>query len=104
MLVQPGGILHGTVRDQEGGLIPGATVALVPDPPYRGAGFRYRSVIADYKGEFDISGIAPGPYKLFAWAELEGFAYRNAEIMTGSEGQARKLVNLRGSNGSDGAY
>ena len=37
--------------------------------------------IADPNGRFEIHGIAPGSYKLFAWPELEGAAYRNADFM-----------------------
>jgi hypothetical protein len=47
----------------------------------RGTVPRIRSVVTDSEGRFEIHGIAPGSYKLFAWPELEGAAYRNAEFM-----------------------
>jgi hypothetical protein len=76
-----GRIVQGTVRDDAGNTLPDAAVALVPDAPYRNTGVLYRKVISDPNGKFEIHGIAPGAYKLFAWAELEGAGYRNADFM-----------------------
>jgi len=81
VLGQPGAVIAGTVRDSGGVVLAHAAVALVPDAPYRATGLRFRSVITDPAGKFEIHGIAPGSYKLFAWPELDGFAYRNAEFM-----------------------
>jgi len=62
-------------------LVPNATVAVVPEALYRNAGPRYRSVITDYKGQFEIHGIAPASYKLFAWSVVDGAAFRNQEFL-----------------------
>ena len=58
-----------------------AVVALVPDSPMPSAGPLYRSDISDIRGLFELRGIAPGSYRLFAWTELEGAAYRNPQFM-----------------------
>jgi len=81
VLVGKGGAAQGTVRDTAGNTLPDAVVALVPDAPYRKTGVLYRKVISDPNGKFEIHGIGPGAYKLFAWAELEGAGYRNADFM-----------------------
>lgn len=81
VLATPGAIVQGTVRDAGGIALAGASVALVPDVPYRATALLYRTVISDPNGKFEIHGIAPGSYKLFAWPELEGAAYRNADFM-----------------------
>ncbi len=81
VLEAPGGIAQGVVRDAAGNPVLGAVVAVVPDKPRRAAGPLYRSVVSDPNGQFEIHGIAPGSYKLFAWPELDGAAYRNAEFM-----------------------
>lgn len=81
VLAAPGAVVEGTVRAAAGNSLGNATVALVPDAPYRRSWVRYRSVVTDPGGKFEIHGIAPGTYKLFAWPELEGAAYRNAEFM-----------------------
>jgi hypothetical protein len=77
------------VRDAAGNTVLGAVVAIVPDEPRRGAGPLYRSVVSDPNGRFEIHGIAPGYYKLFAWPELEGAAFRNAQFMKDFEGRGK---------------
>jgi len=86
-----GGLIQGTVRDATGNTLPDAVVALVPDAPRRKAGPLYQSVITDPNGKFEIHGIAPGSYKLFAWPELEGLAYRNAEFMKEFEDRGKPV-------------
>jgi len=81
ILATPGAIVQGRVRDAGGATVPAASVALVPNAPYRATALLYRSVIADPSGKFEIHGVAPGSYKLFAWPEVEGTAYRNAHFM-----------------------
>jgi hypothetical protein len=91
VLARSGAITYGTVRDSRGDVVPDATVAVVPDPPYRNAEARYRSVITDHKGQFEIHGIAPGAYKLFAWGDVEGFAYRNSEFIKAFEDRGKPI-------------
>jgi hypothetical protein len=74
-------VVKGFVRDAAGEKLPDAIVALVPDGLLRNAADLYRNVITDVKGGFEIQGIAPGSYHLFAWPDLPGAAYRNAEFM-----------------------
>jgi protocatechuate 3,4-dioxygenase beta subunit len=76
-----GGSIHGVVTDQDGTRLSEAVVALVPDPPLRAAGPLYRASQTDVNGKFTLRGISPGSYRLFAWSELDGAAYRNAEFM-----------------------
>jgi hypothetical protein len=76
-----GAIAKGSVRDASGTLLPQAVVAIIPDQPYRATALRFRSVVADSDGRYEIHGIAPGSYKLFAWTELEGAAYLNTDFL-----------------------
>jgi hypothetical protein len=80
-IAAPGAAIEGTATDEEGEPLTGATVVLVPDAPLREAGLRYRTVETDIRGRYELTGIAPGSYELFAWSELEGAAYRNADFM-----------------------
>jgi hypothetical protein len=82
-----GGKLDGIVKDAAGMALPEAAVALAPDEPLRGAGSFYRFVNSDIHGKYQLRGIAPGSYHLFAWKELDGAAYRNAEFMKPFEGR-----------------
>jgi hypothetical protein len=93
VLTAPGAVVEGTVRTAASTPLGSATVALVPDAPYRRSWVRYRSVVTDPDGKFEIHGIAPGSYKLFAWPELDGAAYRNADFMKEFE-ERGKPVNV----------
>jgi len=41
----------------------------------------YRTVTTDQNGQFILRGVNPGGYRLFAWEELEPFAYNDPEIL-----------------------
>lgn len=103
----PGATIEGVVSDLKGQKLSDAVVALVPDGPLRGAGPLYRSIITDVQGRYEIRGVAPGSYHLFAWTELEGSAFRNAEFMKEFDEKGepvridradQTLVNLRALN------
>jgi hypothetical protein len=83
--------VEGVVRDAGGEKLSDAIVALVPDGSLRSAADLYRSVVSDRNGQFQMRGIAPGSYHLFAWADLQGAAYRNAEFMKKYEGDGVAL-------------
>jgi hypothetical protein len=83
--------VKGVVRDAGGEKLSNAIVALVPDGLLRSAADLYRSVVSDRNGQFQMQGIAPGSYHLFAWADLQGAAYRNVEFMKKYEGDGVAL-------------
>jgi hypothetical protein len=76
-----GGTISGSVVDTMGKELSSAIVALLPDKPLRDSEVLIRSSESDWKGRFELQGIAPGAYHIFAWTELNGAAYRNAEFM-----------------------
>ncbi len=76
---------EGTVTDSKGQKAAGVLLALVPDA--RDAKHLYRTTTTDQNGAFTLRSIAPGAYKLFAWTELEGAAYKNPDFMKTSEDQ-----------------
>jgi hypothetical protein len=53
-------------------------VVLLPDGA-RG-GF-YKDAVSDAAGKFEINGIPPGDYKLFAWEFVEPGAWQDARFM-----------------------
>jgi beta-lactamase regulating signal transducer with metallopeptidase domain/protocatechuate 3,4-dioxygenase beta subunit len=75
------GIVEGSVRNSKGEKIANASVAVLPDAPLGDHGHLYRTGTTDQNGNFAISGVPPGSYHAFAWNDLEGAAYRNAEFM-----------------------
>jgi hypothetical protein len=92
-----GASLEGVVRDANGKACSDVLVAIVPDSPYRAAGALYRSSISDVKGKFSLRGIAPGNYRVFAWSDLPGDAFRNAEFLESYEEKGLPVHIERGS-------
>jgi hypothetical protein len=77
--------VSGRVVDEEGTLLPGATVVL--RPPEEDGGF---VAIADEHGGFAIEGVPSGPY--FVEAELAGFTFETEALILGSEEQRQITV------------
>jgi protocatechuate 3,4-dioxygenase beta subunit len=86
-----GGTIKGTIVNSDGNKIGGGIVALIPDESNRAKNYLYRTASSDQNGEFAIAGIAPGPYHVFAWRELAGAAYLNADFMKPYEGQGMEV-------------
>jgi hypothetical protein len=70
------GKVTGTVSDKDGQVVGGAVVALAPAERRRSD--RYRDVVADQYGHFEIKGVPPGDYKVFAWEDVEPGAWFSA--------------------------
>jgi hypothetical protein len=85
-LASPGGIVEGKVTTGKGETIADGIVVLVPDAPLREANLLYRTAISASDGSFQLRGIRPGSYHLFAWQDLEGAEYRNAAFIKQFEG------------------
>jgi hypothetical protein len=101
VLRSDGAILEGAVHDSDGKPYADAVVAIVPDAPFRLAGgVLYRSTISDVNGKFILRGIAPGNYHVYAWSDLPGEAYRNAEFLKPYEDKGRPVHIERASRNS----
>jgi hypothetical protein len=79
LMGSPAAAVRGLVTDGEGRPVPGAVVALLPED--RTELDKYVAATADPDGRFDIRTVPPGDYRLYAWAELPGEAWRNAAFM-----------------------
>ncbi|HLJ50468.1 MAG TPA: hypothetical protein VKU01_30860, partial [Bryobacteraceae bacterium] len=62
----PGASVSGRAFNEAGDMASGANVSLVPTRP-AGHLQDYRMALADEYGSFQITGVAPGRYLLFAW-------------------------------------
>jgi len=56
-------------------------VVLIPDAARRDRRDLYKKVFSDNAGKFQLTGIAPGNYKLFAWEFVEDGAWEDPEFM-----------------------
>jgi hypothetical protein len=80
-----GETITGIVLDASQKPIAGTSIALVPDPVHRQNASLYKSSISSPMGQFTMTGIAPGDYKLFAWENVPNGAWQNAEFIAGYE-------------------
>jgi hypothetical protein len=55
-----------------------------------------RNRYPDAKRWFELRGIRPGSYHLFAWSVLEGAGYRNAEFMKDFEDRGKPIEIQKG--------
>lgn len=76
-----GGRIDGAVADSAGKPFAGAQVVLVPNAERRARPDQYRVTSSDEDGKFDLRGIPPGAYQLFAWENVEERAWLNSEFM-----------------------
>jgi len=89
-----GARIQGTVQDSSQKPVPYSRVVLIPEPSRRQNQSLYKVAVSDSKGSFNMTGIAPGEYKLFAWQSVPGTAYMSTEFMTPYEakGQAIRIM------------
>src|SRR5262249_35551786 len=81
ILLSPnGGQLDGTIVDKDQKPQRAIQAALIPDR-LRDRRDLYRTATTDRNGHFVIRTIPPGDYKLFAWEDLEPFAYNDPDVL-----------------------
>jgi hypothetical protein len=84
------GTAQGTAVDASGKPLGDATVVLVP-LFHRENRSLYRTAVSDATGHFNITGIVPGEYKLFAWDRVTNGAYFNARFLDPYESRGKVL-------------
>ena len=57
----------------------------------------YRNEFTDQEGRFTFRGITPGDYRIFAWEDIEPFAYFDPAVVKQYEA-AGKLVHIQESS------
>ena len=69
------------------------TVVLVPDTARRTRRDLFQTAVSDASGRVNLTGIAPGDYKVFAWENVIEDSWEDPEIlrMYDSRGQAIRL-------------
>ncbi len=85
----------GSVKDGNGAAVAEATVALVPQEAGRQRQpLFYRSSRTDPSGNFKLTGLIPGEYKVYAWTRVDGEPWVSAEFLKPLESKG-KSVTLR---------
>jgi protocatechuate 3,4-dioxygenase beta subunit len=76
---------------------PNATVVLMPSSSNRQQTSLYQTVQSNADGHFTFEGIPPGTYKVFAWEDVESFAWLDADFMRNFESRGTETVIREGS-------
>jgi Carboxypeptidase regulatory-like domain len=74
-------VLSGIVADKGGQPVANAVVVAVPEATYRARVDRFHKTVTDQNGRFELRGVPPGDYSLFAWESLESDAYYDPEFL-----------------------
>jgi hypothetical protein len=83
--------VEGLVSD-DGKPAPGSSVLLVPDPPKPEEAYKWKWVNCDQNGRFEIKGVVPGAYKLYASKESLSGANEDPEALKPFEEKAVKVT------------
>jgi carboxypeptidase family protein len=75
------GRINGTVVNASRDPLPGITVVAVPDGGDRSRISRYKQVASDASGRFQVKGLAPGNYSLFAFDDIDEGAWLDPEVI-----------------------
>jgi protocatechuate 3,4-dioxygenase beta subunit len=99
VLVRSGaGVLDGKVVDAGRRPVHNATVTLLADPPgnYNKTSFYYRSDRTDQNGTYQLRGIVPGAYRLYAWSRVGPTAFLDDDFMKQWRDRGRRVQIDRG--------
>jgi hypothetical protein len=86
-----GARVQGAVVDKDGLPAAGVWVVAVPDIARRTMQRLFKSQTTDQYGRFDLHGLAPGTYKLFAWDGAESSAWEDEDFLKPFEDQGTKI-------------
>lgn len=86
-----GAAAAGVATNEKDEPVSDAVVVAVPEVRFRSRPDRYRKAVSDQLGRFNLRGLPPGDYTLFAWESVDGEAYYNPEFLKNYEGQGKAL-------------
>ena len=85
------GSAQGTVKE---GDVPvaGVPVTVLPDPAQPMQPYLIKTAITEADGSFQVAGLAPGNYKVYAWSAITSELYKDPEFMRRFENDGAKIV------------
>jgi protocatechuate 3,4-dioxygenase beta subunit len=86
-----GAKVEGAVSDEVGLPAAGVWVVAVPEAARRSLLRLFKSQTTDQYGKFELRGLAPGEYKLFAWDGVESSAWQDEEFLKEYEARGSKF-------------
>jgi hypothetical protein len=91
--------LDGTIVGHDLQPVSGIQAVLVPDR-HRDRADLYKNAVTDTAGHFQMQGIAPGDYRVFAWSSLDSYSYFDTNVIQRSESQGQPVHLLESSQGT----
>ena len=65
---------------------------LIPEPSLRFRWDMFRTVTSDRDGQFEMHGVAPGEYKVFAWEGVDEGVWHDPAFLEKFENKGQKLT------------
>jgi hypothetical protein len=88
ILVSPNaGQITGSIVNRDSKPVQAVQAVLIPERQ-RDRRDLYRTTVSDQGGRFTFLSIPPGDYRIFAWEDIEPFAYNDPEVLRQYEAQA----------------
>jgi len=91
LLFATGGKVAGTITTADGSGEPGATVVLIPERKLAGLVEASRTATTDQNGKYQILGLRPGSYRVYAFEHVEPGAYEDEDWLKAFADQAHSL-------------
>jgi hypothetical protein len=86
-----GATIEGTVVDEKGQPVAGATVVDIPAEQLRVHSDLFEQATSDEQGHFRLHGLNPGEYTVFAFEDLSDDDFRKPEFLAAYEGRGEKV-------------
>jgi len=90
------GVVEGVVLDKDQP-VANASVVAIPEEKYRKLHQRFAVDSTDQNGHFSLHRLAPGSYTIFAWQDLDGELYYDADFLKSQEANGTALKVEEGS-------
>lgn len=101
VIVSPkGATVSGVVHNHAGDPIGGATVVLAPPADQRSNTRNFRVATTDQTGKFNIKGVEPNSYTVFAWEDIQPGEYMDPDVLKAAENRGKELKLDEGSQES----
>ncbi len=86
------GAIDGAVMNEKQEPARGVSVTVAPDARRQNQSQLYRMTQTDQNGMFVFKALAPGDYRLFAWEEVDPYAWRDPEHLKQFETKAKTVT------------